>query len=264
MDSRELRERVIMCKTPSSTATGEWAVWSEKIRSRIIFDDPHRFLTWPCIQETMFVTHARDHIKKELDYILNLPQAKWRKALHEHMAGNPIIVDDQLFTSGNLIHMVYHIAMFESLSGVGISSFDTVLELGGGYGCMRRAMSNLGFKGRYTIFDLPILLALQEFYISSTLGGKTEFIDSVAGFIPNGRSLCIGMWSLSEMPLKIRTELERVLPIFDFTFFAYQRGYSGIDNAMYFDGLADRIGHSKTKLHEIHQGNFYLLTGAER
>ena len=212
----------------------------------------------------MFVTHARDHIKRELDYILSRPHTKWRKALHEHTAGNPVIVDDQLCTSGNLIHMVYHIAMLESLSGIEISSLDTVLELGGGYGCMRRAMGNLGFRGRYAIFDLPILLALQEFYISSTSAGKTEFIDSVVGFIPDGKSLCVGMWSLSEMPLRVRIELEQILPAFDFTFFAYQSGYSGIDNAAYFNDLANRISHSKAKFHEIHQGNFYLLTEAER
>ena len=136
MNSKELRDKVIMCRTPSSVATSEWTSWSEKIRSKIVFDDPYQFLTWPCVRETMFVTHARNYIKSELDYILSLPQAGWRKALREHLAGNPVIVDDQLFTSGNLIHMVYHIAMFESLSGIEVSSLDTVLELGGGYAAL--------------------------------------------------------------------------------------------------------------------------------
>ena len=127
--------------------------------------------------------------------------------------------------------------MFESLSGIEVSSLDTVLELGGGYGCMRRAMGNLGFNGRYTIFDLPVLLALQEFYTSSTSGRKTEFIDSVVGFIPDGKSLCVGMWSLSEMPLGVRAELERVLSAFDFTFLAYQRGINRVAKRLFFRSL---------------------------
>jgi len=262
MNIEELRGKADACKSTGTIATMDWALWSEKIRSKMIFDDPSQFLRWPCIQETMFVTHARGYIEKELDYILSLPQSRWRRALREHPIGGPVIANNNLYTSGNLIHMVYHIAMFELLSGVEVSSLDTVLEVGGGYGCMRRAMRNLGFAGRYAIFDLPVLLALQEFYIDSTLSGETEFLDDVAGFEPSGRSLCIGMWSLSEMPLTVRAKLEQILPAFDFTFFAYQKEYSGIDNTTYFDGLADRIGHSKSVFHEIHQGNFYLLTEA--
>ena len=42
---------------------------------------------------------------------------------------------------------------------------DVIVEFGGGYGSMCRLVRKLGFKGRYVIFDLRPILALQKYYL---------------------------------------------------------------------------------------------------
>src|SRR5207244_11597755 len=59
-----------------------------------------------------------------------------------------------------------------------------VLEFGGGYGSMCRLFHNLGFRGRYLIFDLPAFSALQRFFLRSIgmcVGSPEEFRDGACG-----------------------------------------------------------------------------------
>jgi hypothetical protein len=42
---------------------------------------------------------------------------------------------------------------------------DCIVEFGGGFGSMCRLIGALGFRGRYVIFDLPPVLALQRYYL---------------------------------------------------------------------------------------------------
>ena len=66
-----------------------------------------------------------------------------------------------------MIHHAYHLAQFEEKTRTQVHEIDFVLEFGGGYGSMCRLFYNLGFRGRYVIFDLPSFSALQIYYLKT-------------------------------------------------------------------------------------------------
>src|SRR5256886_13473803 len=125
-------------------------------------------------------------------------------------------------SSENLIHHAYHLARFEEQTHRRVDDLACVLEFGGGYGSMCRLFHNLGFRGRYLIFDLPAFSALQRFFLRSIrmfVGSPDPLRDRssgvalssnvgdlhtlVAGWSDNGRALFPATWSISENPLSL-------------------------------------------------------------
>ncbi len=157
---------------------------------------------------------------------------------------------------------------------------DYVFEFGGGYGSMCRLFYNLGFHGRYIIFDLPSLSALQRYYLR-TIGFRvkstTEFVKSEDGIvcvsdiqqlisllpdhIKASNALFLATWSISESPIRIR---ELILPrISDFQSFliAYQDGFEEVNNVEYFDNWKKTIKNVAWQSWRIEHlpGNNYLV-----
>ena len=114
---------------------------------------------------------------------------------------------------------------------------------------MCRLFHNLGFQGRYLIFDLPQFSALQTYYLK-TLNLPVSSIDElmrsktrvscisdyetlkeiILNKLKIEKKLFIATWSLSETPISVR---ENIIPfIYDFENYliAYQDKFGEVDN----------------------------------
>jgi hypothetical protein len=119
---------------------------------------------------------------------------------------------------------------------------------------MCRLFYNLGFKGKYIIFDLPPFSALQKFYLKtiempihsigtfskaktgaiclSDIHQLTEILkDNTDGV----KSLFIATWSMSEIPIVLRNSIIPLISKFKSYLIAYQDKFGKVDNLDYFN-----------------------------
>jgi hypothetical protein len=160
------------------------------------------------------------------------------------------------WSSGNLIHHAYHLAQFEARTGHSAEEFPAIVEFGGGYGSMCRLIHQLGFAGRYVIYDLPEFSALQAFYLGS-LGlrlvdaarlegadrGVARAADLAAleralGWADARRSLFVATWSLSETPGRAREPIMPIVAQCRGVLIAYWRTFGEMNNHEYFSRWA--------------------------
>jgi hypothetical protein len=162
------------------------------------------------------------------------------------------------------------------------SRLDAVVEFGGGYGSFFRLLRNLGYRNSYLICDLPVMCALQRFYLRNVFAGEAggspdnlQWLSSndYGGLRPNGagntRSLFMATWSLSETPPAVRSAVEPLLGSFSYVLFAYQRKFGSYDNRQYFQALQQRLPTFDWRHEEcpVYRGNYYLIgqsTGTAR
>jgi len=248
--------------------------------------DPREFLRWHVVTSAMFakygayVDHEFRSLKRRRDW-----ESRWATALTESHVGHPIPYYRYPGSSPNQIHQAYHLAQFETATGDDICRSDVVFEFGGGYGCMCRLVHNLGFKGRYVIFDLPGFTQLQRFYLRCcglpVISDDRPAPDRKGIFCTcdieqlrkvlrdwhaeNSKTF-IATWSISEAPKPIRQE---ILPLVaDFTGFliAYQDQFEGIDNIEFFSQWKAQVNHIEWHAHKTSHlpGGDYLLGGKNR
>ena len=138
------------------------------LRELVLTDNPREFLRWDVILGTMFVGNE-DYVVTELDYLRGKPDwsERWEKAIEEVESGFPIPFKKYPRSSGNLIHQAYHVSQLEEKTGVFLDQIDFICEFGGGYGCMCKLFHNLGFKGKYVIYDFPHFNALQKYFLKT-------------------------------------------------------------------------------------------------
>ncbi len=259
----------------------EWIENVTRLKNLVLEEDPRGFLRWDVIVKTMSVAFA-DYIVPEYRFLKTQPdwQSRWTEALEECVVGHPIPHWQYPRSSANLIHHAYHVAQFEGRTGVSVHDMDFVFEFGGGYGSMCRLFYNLGFQGRYVIFDLPAFSALQIFFLksagfqvhsyhsfSTARDGAlciSDFsqLQAVLRGLDGQDSMFLATWSLSEAPMQLRA---KVLPLVDgFTAFlvAYQSRFNEIDNLAAFQGWTTR--QQQVKWHDwriahLPNDNRYLM-----
>jgi hypothetical protein len=241
-----------------TSAKGLWFANLNRIRELVLTANPREFLRWDVIKYTMFIEYSK-FISIELKYIRQLENwdRRWSSALKESRVGRPFPFITYPKSSGNLIHHAYSVAVFENKTNISVENLDFVFEFGGGYGSMCRLFQALNFKGRYVIYDLEPLSALQTYYLM-TLGFNVlnldEFIKSsintnciccisnvyelsVIKTLMNSSSasLFVATWSLSESPIEVREEISLVASECDNALIALQSNFGEIDNIKYFN-----------------------------
>ena len=247
---------------PSEAA---WMNHARRLSELVLNDDPREFLRWDVIGDTMFVSHP-EFVKKELAYLTGLPdwRGRWQEAIKESPAGHPLPYLSHPSSSGNLIHHAYHVAQFEEKMGRRAEEMDFILEFGGGYGSMCRLFHNLGFRGKYVIFDLPHFSALQRFYLKS-LGLKVrpagasgaadegvacvsdlESLEALLRDAGGRDSMFVATWSLSESPLWLRQSVLPLIERFSDFLIAYQHLYGEVNNLQFFSEWKAGMGESVT------------------
>jgi hypothetical protein len=264
---------------PPSAAS--WVNNNNTLRQLVLNADPRGFLRWDVIGRTMFVKSPK-WIPKELTYLKQRDdwQLRLRSALEESTVGHPSPYWRYPRSSGNLIHTAYSLINFEGATGIAIENLDTVVEFGGGYGSMCRLIHNLGFIGKYVIFDLPAFGALQRYYLRSlglnVLAGDSvksgtsgiacvQDLETLAALTPSaenrGNAALVATWSLSEAPIELRDNVLSLVSGFGAYLIASQSHYREVDNVEYFDRWrATEVSVAWHQWQIDHLGtNFYLM-----
>lgn len=228
-------------------------------------DDPLFFMRWEPIRETMVhgsmpgTFPAWWHLRRHPDWA-----GVWSKALRHPQHGHPPPFLPMLSTNAMAIEHATHLCRFRDWAGTPFQDADCVMEFGGGFGSMCRMIHALGYKGTYTVFDLPPVLLLQQYYLALhglragqsgaeqiRLCGALEQVEAALAERSPKRLAMISTWALSEMPLALRQRIETFLehPALDHILLAYQAGFEGQDNRRYFADLRARLGDRFDWLH---------------
>ena len=237
------------------------------------------FLQFPTIYATMFVGNC-PAIKLEYDKVMrSVFKHKWQKAMEETTIGCPTLSDIDSNTSGNLIHTVCHLHMFEDNTNAKIENMDMVFEYGGGYGSMARAIYQAGFSGKYLLYDLPVFACIQNCYLKA-LGYNVETINvasqdkdvyaffdtdnlerQMLNFHDCKNKLFVATWSLSESPMTIRNIIVEMLKKYGFNYFliSSMTHWQDIDNVKFFTELDIPGVQFKVVQNEIFIPNFYVF-----
>lgn len=261
-----------------SSADNEWIKHRMKLRFFILQDDPRFFLNWDLIQTTMFVGNA-SYIATEIEYLKHCKDwhSCYEKAICENKVGTPKRYRKYKESSANLIHHAYSIHQFEEKSNIKVNELEFVLEFGGGYGSMCRLFHNLGFKGKYIIFDLDEFSALQKYFLKSSgynVMDESEISNSNSGifFISDliqlhdllgyeKKGLFLANWSISETSKDFRHNFLDNIPEFCTYFIAYQNQFEEVDNIDFFSNFMKNKNEHKWQNWEIPhlRGNYYLI-----
>lgn len=258
-----------------------WQNNLRRLRELILSRDPRGFLRWDVIAQTMYIKNA-EYIRQEFEYLKQLPdwESRWHKAIRESSVGSPMPYWQDLHTSSTLIHHAYHIARLEEKTATSINDMDYVCEFGGGYGGMCRLIYNLGFNGKYVIFDLPEFSALQHYFltalqlkVSPVQDSKTDakevvcisdleqFRELLIGAAGKSNSMFIATWSISEVPINMRASILSLISSFKTILIAYQNQFEQKDNIDFFrnwrEDQKNKTWHHWQIEHLPH--NYYLI-----
>lgn len=119
----------------------------------------------------------------------------------------------------NATHQAYHLVR------LGNVSVNSILEFGGGYGCMRRLFFRAGYIGDYTIIDLPEIIELQKRYL-----GIIPTIWETDPEKPQKADLVLAMWSLSETSPEFRKRFVETVDAKHW-WLGFQENFEGTSNA---------------------------------
>jgi SAM-dependent methyltransferase len=252
-----LRSRVKTMPQPEPTGDSEaekaWIDYRIRLRKAILEDDASDFMNWEVIKSFIYLNTS----PKEFKSLKNLPSwGKFEKALGESLVGRPKLFPDYPLSSGNLIHQAYNLSQLMEIGNCPVEDLPQIVEFGGGFGTMCKLVHQLGFKGRYIIFDLPECSALQEYYLNA-VGLQTEIkIDQITDSkqcivllsdvkqlkqqleISAGSFAFIAVWSISETPIDVRNRIFDLVSGADYYLIAYQNYFRDVTNTDYFVRLS--------------------------
>lgn len=230
----------------------DWTDNQQALRHHLKHDKLSDLLRWSTIEKTMFVGDV-DFIHKEYDYLCTAYEYDHLvKLIKETSVGNPKTLYG--WTSGNLIHQLYHLRQWLDRSQVDVSQLSAICEIGAGYGAMALICRRLGFKGQYYIEDLPELKQVQGYYLHNTIG-----LDNIIWRVPETCDLLIACHSLGEMAVAERGALLAMVEA-DSYLFASSYEFGEVDNQTWFKGFASKIELDwGFHLHTFQENAFYLV-----
>jgi hypothetical protein len=256
-------------------------VFSKKILDLVHNKDLINFLQKSFIQQMFFVHNRFFLIFYLLKFIFSNKWIFWKKILKESYVGNPVRYIFYPISSGNKIFQTYHLKKFEDFYGNELKKFDAVFEFGGGYGNLAYSFCRINKNIKYIIFDTFEVNLLQYYYLKKT-NHKPSFqklsssnnillindINKLKRDIEKIKliknKLFIANWSLSEVPMDLRNDLNFILNIFDFQLISFQNYFENINNFEYFK----RIKSENEKKNRISsfievdsiKNNYYLFS----
>ena len=232
-------------------------IFSNSVLSLIKSGNLQNFLRLGFIQK-MFFVHNRFYNYKFLKKILSKKSEFWIKLLRENTVGNPVPFFLYRSSSGNRIRQVY--LLKQGFEYAEINNVDAVIEIGGGYGSLISVMQNINKNIEYTIYDLPEVNLLQYYYlksqnISCEISGFSKNINLLSEIellkeklkklkIKKKKILIIANWSLSEIPISLRKDLEFLFLNCDFAFISFQDYFEDISNIAYFEQLEKKLNNN--------------------
>ncbi|MEP6622520.1 MAG: putative sugar O-methyltransferase [bacterium] len=252
------------------TATeADWAEAMNRLRELALHADPRAFQRWDVIAARMAHTSS-PATPVELAALRAHPEweTRWRHVLREVPAGRPVPYAEFPESSESLIQTVHHVMQLERLTSHRVENWNAIVEFGGGFGGMCRALHTLGFRGQYLIYDLPPMVLLQRWYLEQVglgddshtrVATTSEFVE-LANFvrdIPAGaHALFLATWSLSEAPMALRERVKPLVERMGHYFIGFQGRYGEVDNAAYFAKSWLRANHTERIAHR--PDDFYM------
>ncbi len=231
-------------------------IFSNSVLSLIKSGNLENFLRLGFIQK-MFFVHNRFYNYKFLKKILSKKSDFWTKLLKECPVGNPVPFFLYKSSSGNRIRHVY--LLNQGFEYANINNVDAVIEIGGGFGSMASIIFNINKNIDYTIYDLPEVNLLQFYYLMSqnihceisninkniSLLSQISLLKKKLNLLKQKKKkiLIIANWSLSEMPISLRKDLEFLFLNCDYAFVSFQDYFEDISNVSYFKELEKKINN---------------------
>lgn len=228
----ELSIKMAMAK--SSDTMDYWTVMREVLAYDYKTLPLDRFKVWASVWNVPFICKT-----KFIDYVAISARAAsidqtYASALMEPMVGcdqidfvEHLSVFDDFPTTHNRLVCMGHL-LFCGYTPEKLSKMDRIIEFGAGIGELCDIIYKLGFKGQYIIYDFPEVGAIQKWY-HTALGHQKVLHTSDLSDLSEA-DLCIGTWSLTEMPLTLRDQiLERTKDSKNWLI-SYSKEIFGIDN----------------------------------
>lgn len=122
----------------------------------------------------------------------------------------------------------HHFFKYIELTGKSPLDYGRIVELGGGLGDMSLFFRNMGYGGKYVIYDLPEVNKIQNVSLCN-------YEITITNEIPEYQedTLFISTWGFSECPMDLRKEvIEKLKP--ENWLIIYQREFQNINNQKYF------------------------------
>jgi hypothetical protein len=260
------------------SVTGEWAGLAADITHSIKEGTADTFLRLPPVMKTVH-PRIRSRSPDYLRYLFASTRfsADIQRALTESPVGRPLVNPHYPLSSPLLMQHGYHLVRLLEATDLDLSKLRLVVDFGAGYGSFFRLLRNAGYRERYLIWDLPVMCALQRFYLRNVFPtgparqppGNLEWLvsgdpsaDAVSGYCAvHQPSLFIATWSLSETPLAVRERIAPALAGFSHVLCAYQRRFGAHDNVQYFQALEKSLPVFDWQHAEcpVFHDNFYLI-----
>lgn len=209
----------------------------------------------------------KTHFDKINTFLIENKEERWREILKEDMSfySDPDHSQAEdvngINTEHSRVRYFFHWStLYEH--GIDAKNLDYIFEFGGGVGHVPKLVKQLGFGGTYTIYDLPELSIIQNYYNNMEIKTISDpcLLDVLQ--IPRGKNLFYSTWALSESPIDIREKIENHFDKFDLFLILYQAEYTTvgkneeeiIDNDKYFGDLMKRTAGINWKVVEHPNG----------
>lgn len=255
-----------------------WKEFNKRLKKVFLPRPPFNFLQDPTIMVTMFATAGGKWLNEELQLLKkSFSKKELEFLLEEDYVGEPLILNKEFLTSHNSIDHLYHLAKYQTVTGIDLKKIKTIVEWGAGYGNMIKILRRLkSGKGTYILIDTPLFSCLQWLYLSTILGEstinlladpsqtvKTNKINiiplSILPFIRVEADLFISTWALSESSIFSQDYVnnhnwfgaEHLL-------LAYQENPTGFDDPVRVGKLASKMGARILDI-EFLSGNHYAF-----
>ena len=225
-----------------------WGQYSKEIINELR-DSPSGFLRAPVISKTI---HPNVQALA-FNYLSQLSKDRFFRQevltkIYELPFGDPYICSFFPFASPLTIQHLHHLFLIKKHFGFFLptSQIKNVYEIGAGYGNFYRLMHQYGYRENYMIVDLPSMFNLQKHYLQHAVPQYdthirfliTDDLDTLKIVSP---SFLIATFSLGEMPMNRRKQIENKIVNVDYFFLAYNSYFDGIDNKKYFIDLEKKL-----------------------
>lgn len=185
--------------------TNTWSTFESRIETDLLPEPPFDFQRSTTLRDTMVMVTGGRGFRRELDTCRAVWGAEKLGALAaEDYAGEPVLHTDRPTSSHTRIHHLHTLARYRLARGPGLEHAGTTIEWGGGFGGMARVLRRLGPPdATLVLIDLPILLALQWAYLSTTAGpDQVHLVDEPGAGIERGRINLVPNGLLAEIDVE--------------------------------------------------------------
>lgn len=188
-----------------------------------------------------------EEIKKDIYNLSPELYSKYVKDIQENSIGSKY--PSHKISKKTLVQMYY---IVRCLSYFNLDKFESVSEIGGGYGNLAYECVKLNLCNHYDIFDIKNVIEIQNYYLNRSL--KDYDFEKITlhniddeGFVNNTSNLSISTFALTEMPISVQKEyIEKVLKNSNYLYVVGQKFFDG-------QNLKDYLKDELSKYFVIHE-----------